>query len=228
MEKIPLEERLKRLRAGYCSSKEYILPGLVAFAEMPAITLIRRLFSDLQKDYENFIGTRYRKDVADVTYGDLAVIIAEDYMKNGVHDSPDIDKLMLFFFTSLESDYCFSSVRDKVKSNAVDRDAYLERIGIKDILGYSDVTVGEYLDSVKDIGLPPKISSRLYAFSIEKPGVMSMTLLKVYQDLNAFAIKYDQDLTDPIDAGYAANSMMIRELMTELLVIPVACLRANA
>lgn len=222
MNKISLESRIQRIRSGMCSSPEHILPGLRKFAEMPVMLIVGNLFSDLMKDFENYMDLRYKKPASEITYGDLAVIIAEDYMRNGVHSSHMTDSLILFFFTCFETEYCVNSIREKLKIS-VNRDQYLEKLGIQDIKGLIDVKAGEYLDAVKELHIPEPISKKLYAFSLEKAGVRSMTLLNIYTDLVMFATKFDGACEDPIRAGYSANSTMIRSQMIELFVIPTAC-----
>lgn len=222
MNKIPLESRIRRLRSGLCSSPEHILPGLRTFAGMPVMQVIGKLFSDLQKDFENQMSLRYRKPASEITYGDLAVIIAEDYLKNGILSSYMTDSLILFFFTCFETENCFNSIREKQKIS-MSRDYYLEKLGIQDIKGITDVKAGEFFDAIKGLDIPDPFSRKLYAFSLEKAGIRSMTMLSIYTDLVMYALKYDTACDDPIRAGYLANSTMIRAHMIELFVIPTAC-----
>ena len=60
MNKISLESRIQRIRSGMCSSPEHILPGLRKFAEMPVMLIVGNLFSDLMKDFENYMDLRYK------------------------------------------------------------------------------------------------------------------------------------------------------------------------
>ncbi len=218
METISLETRIQRVRSGLCSSPEHILPGLRAFADLPVNAVLSLFFTDLQMKFNNYMSTLYKKPSSGFTYGDLAVAITDDYIREGVRRSKTADSLILFYFTCLEAD---SLIKEKVKSNAA-RYKYLEEFGMLDMKGITDIAMGEYLDSVLKVPMDESVARRLYAFRLEKAGVMNLTVSAVYQTLVDHARNYDASLDDPIKAGFPAHSLSIRRRMVELLIAPVA------
>ncbi len=226
MKKISLEKRIRRLKSGMCSSQEHILPGLSRFADLPVAAVLEKLFDDLLKYFGNFMDLNFRKPFTEISYGDLAVIIASDYMNKGIHSDRVIDSLILLYFSSMEIDACFRSFREKFHTDA-DKEQYLEKLGLADVRCFSNLRLGEYLSAVQDLDLPESVAKKLYAFRLEKAGVMSKTMQDIYLDLSMHASNFDKAIIDPLDSGFVANSLMIRERLIELFVIPVACLTAK-
>ena len=223
MKRIPLETRIVRIRYGMCSAPEHILPGLKAFADMPIMTMISLMFSDLQRNFIGHMVQHYQKDPFEITYGDLAVLIADDYLRNGIRSEKHIDALILFYCTAFEFETCCqNAVRQQGIS--LTRDQYLERLGLQDIKGIIDLRADEYLEEIGKLKLPESSSRWLYAFTIEKTGIMAMTLQTLYRFAKEHALAKDIRLKDPISAGYPANSTLIRRQLIELLVMPLACL----
>lgn len=218
METISLETRIQRVRSGLCSSPEHILPGLRAFADLPVNAVLSLFFTDLQMKFNNYVSTMYKKPSSEFTYGDLAVAITDDYVRNGVHSGRTTDSLILFYFTCLEAD---SMVKEKVKNNSA-RYKYLEEFGMLDMKGITDIPMGEYLDTVLKMPMDESIARKLYAFRLEKAGVMNMTVSSVYQTLIEHARNYDASINDPIRAGFPAHSPFIRQRMVELFAAPAA------
>lgn len=218
MENISLNTRLQRVKAGMCSSPEHILPGLREFADLPVNAVIGKIFPDLQTKFCNCVGTMYRKPSSLFTYGDLAAVITEDYLRNGPQRSRMTDSLVLFYFTCLEAD-CL--IREKCKDR-VSRNRYLEEFGLMDLKDIADVNLGEYLDSVLKLPMDDSMSRKLYAFRLEKAGAMSMTVSSAYQALVDYARDHDRRYEDPVGARFPAHSSMIRERMVELFIAPVA------
>jgi len=218
MEKISLDTRIQRVRSGVCSSPEHILPGLRAYADLPVNAVLSLFFPDLQMKFSNYVSTLYKKPSSEITYGDLAVAITDDYIRNGVHSGKTADSLVLFYFTCLEAD---SMVREKVKNNSA-RYKYLEEFGMLDMKGITDIAMGEYLDTVLKLPMDESVARRLYAFRLEKTGVMNMTVSSVYQTLVEHARNYDASVNDPIRAGFPAHSPFIRQRMVELFAAPAA------
>ena len=221
METISLETRIQRVRSGLCSSPEHILPGLRAFADLPVNAVLSLFFTDLQMKFNNYVSTMYKKPSSEFTYGDLAVAITDDYVRNGVHSGRTTDSLILFYFTCLEAD---SMVKEKVKNNSA-RYKYLEEFGMLDMKGITDIPMGEYLDTVLKMPMDESIARKLYAFRLEKAGVMNMTVSSVYQTLIEHARNYDASINDPIRAGFPAHSPFIRQRMVELFAAPAAYVR---
>ena len=218
MEKISLDTRIQRVRSGVCSSPEHILPGLRAYADLPVNAVLSLFFPDLQMKFSNYVSTLYKKPSSEITYGDLAVAITDGYIRNGVHSGKTTDSMILFYFTCLEAD---SMVREKVKNNSA-RYKYLEEFGMLDMKGITDIAMGEYLDTVLKLPMDESIARRLYAFRLEKAGVMIMTVSSVYQTLVEHARNFDASLDDPIRAGFPAHSPFIRQRMVELFAAPAA------
>lgn len=218
METISLDTRIRRIRSGMCSSPEHILPGLRAFADLPVNAVLSLFFPDLQMKFNNYMSTLYRKPSSSITYGDLAVMITDDYIRNGIHNGKTADSLILFYFTCLEAD---SLIREKVKGNNA-RYKYLEELGMLDLRDITDIAMGEYLDAVLKVPMDKSIARKVYAFRLEKAGVMNMTVSAVYQELVEYARRYDGYIADPVKAGFPAHSLSIRERIVELLAAPVA------
>ena len=218
METISLDNRIQRVRSGLCSSPEHILPGLRAFADLPVNAVLGLFFPDLQMKFNNYASALYKKPSSGFTYGDLAVIITDEYMCSEARGGRTSDSLILFYFTGLET-YCL--IKEKVKDSA-NRYKYLEELGMLDLKGIADVSVGEYLDSVLKVQMDRTVAQKLYAFRLEKAGVMNMTVSSVYQTLVDHARGFDGYLEDPIRAGFPAHAPFIRERMVELFVAPVA------
>ena len=218
METISLDTRIQRIRSGLCSSPDHILPGLRAFAGLPVNGVLSLFFPDLQMKFSNYVSTLYRKPSSEFTYGDLAVAITDDYIRNGVHCGKTTDSLILFYFTCLEAD-CL--IREKVKNSAAAY-KYLEEFGMLDMKGITDIAMGEYLDSVLKVPMDESVARKLYAFRLEKTGVMDMKVSSVYQTLVEHARNFDASLDDPIRAGFPAHSPFIRQRMVELFAAPAA------
>ena len=218
METISLDTRIQRIRSGLCSSPEHILPALRAYADLPVNAVLNMFFPDLQMKFNNYVSTMYKKSSSEFTYGDLAVILTDDYIRNGVHGGKTTDSLTLFYFTCLEADYI---LREKIKGNAA-RYKYLEEQGMLDMKGITDITMGEYLDSVLKVRMDKSIARKLYAFRLEKSGVMNMPISYVYQSLVDHARSFDGYLEDPVKAGFPAHSPFIRQRMVLLFAAPVA------
>lgn len=223
MNRIPLETRITRIRSGMCSAPEHILPGLRSFAGMPVMKMISLMFSDLEKSFTNHMYLHYQKSPASITYGDLAVLIANDYLNNGIRNDRHIDALILFYCSCFEFETCYQNAV-KQQGLTITRDQYLERLGLQDIKGIIDLRVDEYLEVVRKLDLPESTAKRLYAFSIEKAGLMAMSLQTIYRLMSEHALCKDIRLNDPISAGYPANSILIRRQLVELLIMPLACL----
>ena len=218
METISLNTRLQRIKAGLCSSPEHILPGLMEFADLPVNAVIGRIFPDLQIKFNNYVSAMYKKPSSGFTYGDLAVIVTDDYLRNGARRDRTADSLILFYFTCLEAD-CL--IREKCRDR-VSRDRYLEEFALTDLKGIADVTIGEYLDSVLRLPMDNLMAQRLFAFRMEKAGVMPMTVSAVYLCLLDHARDHERSYEDPVNARFPAHSLCIRERMIELFAVPVA------
>ncbi len=212
-----------RIRSGMCSSPEHILPGLRIFAEMPVIRVISTLFFDLQKGFINFMSIHFQKDAEQITYGDLAVLICDDYLKNGIRNDKYIDSLILYYCTGFEFENLYQNTV-KNQGTTLTRDQYLERLGLQDIRGINDLRIDEYLTEIKKLDLPESSSRWLYAFSIEKKGLLSKDNKTIYCLLRDHASVNDIKLQDPIMAGCPANSALIRKQLIELMIMPLACL----
>ncbi len=221
MNRIPLETRIARIRSGMCSAPEHILPGLRSFAGMPVMKMISLMFSDLEKSFTNHMYLHYQKSPASITYGDLAVLIASDYLENGIRNEKHIDALILFYCTTFEFETCYQNAV-KQQGISLTRDQYLERLGLQDIKGIIDLRIDEYLQEIRKLELPESSSRWLYAFSLEKTGLMAMSLQTLYSLTREHALEKDIRLKDPIAAGYPANSTFIRKQLIELLVMPQA------
>ena len=91
-----------------------------------------------------------------------------------------------------------------------------------DMKGITDIAMGEYLDSVLKVPMDESVARKLYAFRLEKTGVMDMKVSSVYQTLVEHARNFDASLDDPIRAGFPAHSPFIRQRMVELFAAPAA------
>lgn len=226
MNKISLETRIARIQSGMCSSPEHILEGLRAFGQMRVQKMVAVMFADLLKIFNNHMYLHYLKAPECITYGDLAILIARDYLKNGVHSEKHIDALIQLYCTCFEFEKIYQAGKDNQKISLT-RDQYLEAFGLQDIKGIIDLKADEYFKEIEKIDLPEDSSKWLYAFSIEKAGLMSMCLQKIYEQLIEHAMIHDVKYHDPIAAGYPASSTLIRKQLIELLVIPLACLMSK-
>ena len=218
METISLDTRIQRVKSGMCSSPGHILPGLRAFADLPVNAVLSLFFPDLQMKFNNYMSTLYRKPSSGITYGDLAVMITDDYIRNGIHNGKTSDSLILFYFTCLEAD---SLMRGSIKDSAA-RYKYLEERGMLDLKGITDIAMSEYLDTVLKVPMDESVARKVYAFRLEKAGVLNITVSAVYRELMDYARRYDGYIADPIKAGFPAHSLAIRERMIELFAVPVA------
>ena len=223
MNRIPLETRIMRIRSGICSSPDHILPGLQIFAEMPVIRMLSVLFPDLKKGFINLMSIHFQKDAKQITYGDLAVLICDEHMRNGIRNDRYIDSLILYYCTCFEFEICYQNTVQN-NGSTLTRDQYLERLGLQDIRGINDLRIDEYLAEIEKLDLPESSVRWLYAFSIEKTGLLTTDLKTIYGLLREHALKNDIKLHDPIMAGYPANSALIRKQLIELLIMPLACL----
>ena len=218
-----LDKRIQRIRAGRSSSSGHIDAGLKRFADMKVSTMISKVFHDVERNYLSRMYNSYRKDGEEITYGDLAVLIADDYLDNGIRNEDHIDSLILFYCTSLEFARCYQKMTEE-KKTAISRDKYIDLLGLTDIKGFIDLRVDEYIQTVRNYDLPEENRKWLYAFSIEKRGLLTMPLHEIYSLLNDHAFIKDVRLHDPVNARFSANSTLIRKQLIELLVMPVACL----
>ncbi len=223
MNKISLETRIARIQSGMCSSPEHILEGLRTFGQLNVQKMVAVMFADLEKAFNNHIYLHYLKAPECVTYGDLAILIARDYLENGVHSEKHIDALIQLYCTCFEFEKIYQTGKDNQKISLT-RDQYLEPFGLQGIKGIIDLKADEYFKEIEKIGLPEDSSKWLYAFSIEKAGLMSMRLQKIYEQLTDHAKIHDVKYYDPIAADYPASSTLIRKQLIELLVMPLACL----
>ncbi len=223
MKKISLETRISRIKSGMCSSPDHILEGLKAFGQMNVQRMVALMFSDLEKSYQNHMYLHYLREPECITYGDLSVLIARDYLENGVHSEKHIDSLIQLYCTAFEFQTCYQAAVN-VQKITLTRDQYLERLGLQDIKGLVDLKMDEYFEEIKKTDLPEESQKWLYGFSIEKAGLMSMRLQKIYETLIDHAKIKDVRYHDPIGAGYPASSLTIRKQLVELLVMPLAAL----
>ena len=227
MNRISLETRLMRIRSGLCSSPDHIISGLRTFADMPVIAMISKIFPDLEKGFINLMSLHFDINAQEITYGDLAVLIAEDYLRNGIRSEKYIDALILYYCTCFEFRIIYENTV-KEQANTLPRDQYLGRLGLQDIRGITDLRMDEYLDEIRKLDMPESTVKWLYAFSIEKKGMLIKDLNTVYTLMREYAFAKDVRLLDPISAGYSSNSTLIRRQLIELLIMPIACLVTDA
>lgn len=117
IERIPLEERLRRLKAGHASSPHVTRAIADAFCRTSVVLTLeeynafyeREKLCELLKSTEikylpefDFINPQH-KDLEDVTYGDLALLIALYYQQYGTISSEGIEALIAIYFNCFEA-----------------------------------------------------------------------------------------------------------------------------
>lgn len=217
--KIPLEERLNRIAAGHASSPQYSRKIVDAFCEAPVIPalecigaygareeLCRLLKSDHIKLYFG------PKDVENVTFGDIAGIIAEHYMKYGAAPAEEVRPLtdailqiIGIYFMS------FELIRQQEAEyrhfTRSDVDPFL--LSVYDFLHSS---FADYYNYIAMRG-SSKYTDKIDACCTEKGMSQNMNPMMIYEELQPDA-KYADD--------YTMSSFEKCEHLIDFFVCPVA------
>lgn len=193
MENIPLEERLRRIEAGYASSPQ-VTPILAdTFCRTPVIPTLEEcgafyererlcdlLRSETAKEYLSAfqLGDLPRNGVEDVTYGDLALLIAAHYLRNGNTPSLMVEELISIYF------YCIEAIvlQRKMKREEI-------KSCLRPIYDFMHMSFAEYHEYAKQCGLDEH-AEKIDEFRFEKGFSSRMTPIKIFDELKMEICSY--------------------------------------
>lgn len=152
-----LDDKLRRLRKSKVPSKEFSLWLMRRACEKSVIKTLRgseaETFAAMLR--ENFI-RKFRRNPDDITFGDLAVLIAGWYLKEG-DPTEDVILYMASLYFGLENNLGkidpFSSGSRLGSSR---RGITLDAKEMDHLQEWTHIPIGDYISIIMDLDMPPK------------------------------------------------------------------------
>lgn len=192
LKKISLAERLHRLEAGYASSPQVTRILVDTFCKTPVAPLLEEYGAyyererlckvlknnEIKQYFSTFdFGSSQRKHLEDVTYGDLAALIAAHYMRYGCTPSSfAVEELICIYFCCIEA----LTMRPDTTRPKVQREDL--KPGLRPIYDFLHMSFVEYYEYAKQCGLG-QYAEKIDRYREHMGFSSSMTPLMIFDEM---------------------------------------------
>ena len=183
--RVPLEKRLERLAAGNASTPQFSRRLIDDFCRTPIVPVLEKCASFRhRKELLNLLKKQYgweHTDNVSVSFGDIAVMIADLYLSVSARREEKTLKLAAVYFS------CFDEIWE-----AQHRDRDLTRDSIYSILqsvyDFSHVSLRDYNDYSYECGISAVIKERRDEYIMQKGFSTGMSPLQLYTEMKRDAL----------------------------------------
>lgn len=223
--RISLEERLNRIEAGYSSSPQYTRLLADVFCRTPIIPALECYgsFAEREKLCELLRGEMLkvylsaldfcdlpRKGVEEITFGDIALLIASHYLRYGTEKSDVVNQLLCIYFNTMEAMLM-------QRRNLPTRECL--KACLQPVYDFLHISFVEYHEYAMRCGLD-KYEDKITKYRVETGLSSSMTPSMIFDELKSEQWGYEDSVFDMTqDAGITVEKC---EHLIDFFVCPVA------
>ena len=222
-QRVSLDERLRRMRTGGACSAQFADRIAQDFCATPVIPLLDffNCYPERTLLHSLLLSRREPMDPQQVTFGDLARMIAGDYRrKPGGKRENELLSLLSCFVLSFDM---LELYRDDLRKSgrAFTRDALSERLHT--LFDFENLCVQDYSGIICRSGMTLSQSAYIRSFLLQHGCSASMKLWQLYNELRHTAME-EKDLKVPCVCD-ELHTMELAIPFLEMLIVPLAAMQ---